>query len=485
MSEKKTAKNLILNVARVGLNLLFPLVTFPYISKILGPESLGKVNFTSSVINYFVLIASMGIPSYGVIVCAKSKDDKDKLKKTICELLYINIALVVIAYILFVGSLLLIPKFQVDLKLFLIQSVSIVLTASGVDWLYSALEDFAYITIRSIGFKIISMAMMFLLVKTNEDYLMYAVILILSSAGSCVLNLIHARDYIRFYKLDALDMKRHVKPILTFFAASVAATISSNLDTTMLGFIKGDYEVGLYSFAVKIKNLLVMVDSAILAVFIPKFSVYVQKKAYDQFRKNARILAEVLYVFACLIACFAVEFSGDIILILGGSAYLNSEAALKILTSCLIVLSMTWVLGVGMLQPLGMEKEYAKGITISSIVNIAFNAILIPYLGATGAAIATFVSEGTQLILYRRYLKAFLGNMFAHVHWGRILSSCGVAAGVTLFFLQKVNASALVRLIISLLTYSLMASALILLTNAEPRGWLQAMIKKIMRETKQ
>lgn len=480
MNERKTIKNLALNIIRVALNLLFPLITFPYVSKILGPVNLGKVNFTSSVVNYFVLIASMGIPSYGVIVCAKARENTEKLKKTICELLYINIVLVVLAYFLFFASLLCVAKFQADRTLFLVQSISILLTAAGVDWIYSALEDFAYITIRSIIFKIISAALILILVKTNDDYILYAAILVLSGVGSCVLNLVHARQYIRLYPIKKLKIKQHMMPILTFFAASIAATISSNLDTTMLGFFKGDYEVGIYSFAVKIKNLLIMVDSAILAVFVPQFSMYAQSGKLEQYKKSVRLLSQMMFTFACVMSFFAVGFYSDVITILGGEQYSTAKAPLIILTLCLIVLSMTWTLGVGVLQPLGREKDYAKGITVSTVTNIIFNVCLIPPFGSTGAALATIISESVLLMCYWYMLKDFVREALVDMKWLVTPFCCFVAVCIAQIIRHLLNFALYYSFGISLFVYCLLVAGLVWIMNRELRECIKENYKRVV-----
>lgn len=479
MPGKKTAINLILNITRVGLNLLFPLVTFPYISKVLGPVNLGKVNFTASVINYFVLIASMGIPSYGVIICAKAKEDKERLKQTVCELLYINFSLVIVAYTLFLFSLISVKKFEEYRTLFFVQSISIVLTAAGVDWLYSALEDFTYITFRSIGFKLISAVLIFTCVRKQDDYIIYALILIFSTIGSCVLNFLHAKPYIKFYPIKDLNLKRHIKPILTFFAASVAATISSSIDTTMLGFFYGDYEVGIYSFAVKIKNLLVTVNSAILAVFVPQFSVYAQRKAYELYKLKVHMLAQFMYVLACAMTCFVIAFSSDIILILGGEEYYPARLPMYILTSCLIVLSMTWTLGIGVLQPLGMEKIYTKGVTISCVVNVLFNVGLIPFWGTNGASIATLVSEVTLMIYFINALKGSWTNILKTIKWIQLMICCAIAAVVSQYVSALSGSNLYVKVMFSFGIYCLILGTLIMTVNKEIREWIIAKLKTI------
>lgn len=183
MREKSIKANVVLNTIRLISSILLPMISYPYISRVLGPISLGKVDFAASIINYFTIISSLGIPSYGVICCSKIRNDKGRLKKTVAELLSINLVLTSVSYLLLIISIILIPQFQSKQKVILIYSITLICTTLGIDWLYSALEEFKYITIRSIIFKIISVALMLLLIRSPDDYIQYECILIFRQLG--------------------------------------------------------------------------------------------------------------------------------------------------------------------------------------------------------------------------------------------------------------------------------------------------------------
>lgn len=407
--------NVALNVVRVGLGVLFPLITFPYVSRVLGPVSLGQVSFAKSIVNYFALFASLGIPTYGVLACAKVRDDRGKLKRTVCELLYINFLLMAVTYLLFFLLLVLIPKFWQLRSLLLINSISIMMISIGVDWLYSALEDFKYITVRSIIFKIISAVLIFSFVKKSDDYLVYAFVLIFSEIGSNILNLIHARQYIHFYAIGELNCKKHIKPIVSLFAASIAATISANTDTVMLGFLKSDYEVGIYNFSVKIKTMLSTIMTAALAVFVPRFSYYMRSEQISLYRTQIKRVFLLTLSIAFALTAFIVAFCEPIIIILGGSDYIDAKDSVVILTSCICVLAYTWTLGVAVLQPIGRESQYAKGMLIGCVVNVGLNTVLIPAFGVEGSAIATLIGESIISIAFYLFAKDFLDGVLYRI----------------------------------------------------------------------
>ena len=255
MSKKKKSLkiNFIMNIILTMSSFIFPLITFPYVSRILLPIGTGKVSLATSIITYFSMFAQLGIPTYGIRACAKVRDNREELSKVAQELLLINIIMSVISYIILFILLLFVPKFRCEKTLYVILSFTIILTAIGMEWLYKALEQYTYITVRSVIFKCIALIAMFLLIHKQEDYVVYGAITIFAASASNVLNLINVHKYIDLKPIRNYNFKRHLKPVLIFFAMSCATTIYTNLDTVMLGFMTTDTEVGYYNAAVKIK----------------------------------------------------------------------------------------------------------------------------------------------------------------------------------------------------------------------------------------
>lgn len=194
----------------------------------------------TSVITYFSMFAQLGIPTYGIRACAKVRDNREELSKVAQELLIINIIMSAISYIILFALLSFVPKFRCEKKLYVILSFTIILTAIGMEWLYKALEQYTYITVRSVIFKFIALIAMFLLIHEQEDYVVYGAITIFAASASNVLNLINAHKYIELKPIRNYNFKRHLKPVLIFFAMSCATTIYTNLDTVMLGFMTTD-----------------------------------------------------------------------------------------------------------------------------------------------------------------------------------------------------------------------------------------------------
>lgn len=467
MREKSIKANVVLNTIRLISSILLPMISYPYISRVLGPISLGKVDFAASIINYFTIISSLGIPSYGVICCSKIRNDKGRLKKTVAELLSINLVLTSVSYLLLIISIILIPQLQSKQKVILIYSITLICTTLGIDWLYSALEEFKYITIRSIIFKIISVALMLLLIRSPDDYIQYECILIFSTVGSNVLNFLHARNYIDFRKIDLHDLKKHFTPIIIFASASIASTINANTDTTMLGLLKDDYEVGLYGFSVKFKNLLININNAALTVIVPRLSYYVGKNDKKQFDALLKKAADSVMAIACGIPIFFCAFSKEIIEIIGGSNYSEAVWTMIVLNLCVIVLGATWIMGVGILQTFGRQNQYAKTMWLATMVNVCMNLLLIPNFGATGAAVATLCTELFNAFMFYYYSKDILSNNLGWISYWKLLTVALIESYIIKYVFSLMQVNLLMKFMIASISYGMLygASVLLLLPN--------------------
>ena len=221
--------NMIMNVILTMSSMIFPLITFPYAARVVGAEGIGKVTFATSVITYFSMFAQLGIPTYGIRACAKVRDDRKLLSKTVQEILIINAITCIVSYIALAISLVAIPKFAADKMLFLVIGSTILLNALGTEWLFKALEQYSYITIRSIIFKFIALVAMFMLVQSESDYVIYGATTILAASASNVLNFLYLPKLVDLKPTGNYNLRQHMKMIFVFFALSVATTIYTNL----------------------------------------------------------------------------------------------------------------------------------------------------------------------------------------------------------------------------------------------------------------
>lgn len=438
MKKQKSLKvNFFMNALLMMSSIIFPLITFPYVSRILGPGGIGKVSFATSLITYFNIFAQLGIPTYGIKECAKVRDDREKLTKTVQEIFIINLFTMVISYIFLFIAVLSIPKLQNEKILYLIIGPTIFLNTLGMEWLYKGLEEYTYITSRSLIFKLISLLSLFILVREKNDYILYSITTVLASSASYIMNFIHLRKYIDLRPVKIYDFRRHIKPIIILFAMSCATTIYTNLDTVMLGFIKSDLDVGYYNAAVKVKGILVNVVCSLGTVLLPRCSYYIELGMIEEFKRICKKALNFVFVLALPLMVYFMLFSKPAIFFLSGTQFSESILPMIIIMPTLLFIGLTNILGMQILLPLGKEKELLKSVVAGAIVDLIINLLLISKLASIGAAIGTVVAEFTVLIFQAYYLKEYIVELFKGISYmpiimGVILSS--ICSSVVYFF---------------------------------------------------
>ncbi len=448
MGKKSIKKNFIMNAILTLSSFIFPLITFSYTSRILLSAGTGKVSFATSVISYFVMFSQLGIPVYGVRICSKCRDDKIKLSRTVHELLFINFIMTVLSYALFAISLFVIPKIAQEKNLHIIISMNIFLGCIGIEWLYKALEEYTYITIRSIVFKFIALVAMFLLVHKEEDYVIYGGISILASSASYIFNLINAHKYIQFSFLGDYDYKRHLKPILIFFAMACATTVYTNLDTVMLGFMCTDTDVGYYHAAVRIKGILVSIVTSLGTVLLPRSSYYLSNGENEKFRILTGKALNFVFLAATPLMIYFMVFARYGILFLSGEAFEGAIIPMQIIMPTLLLIGITNILGIQILVPTGREKNVLYSEIIGAVIDVVLNALLIPIWQASGAAIGTLVAEFAVLVYQYKVLRSEVNDSFRSIHMKKIILAV-IASSCASFWVIFLNLGNFVSLVIS------------------------------------
>lgn len=412
--------NAAMNALLTISSLIFPLITFPYISRILLPAGIGKVSFAGSLISYFSMFAQLGIPTYGIRLCAQVRDDREKLTRAVHELIFLNLIMCAVSYLALALALLTIPQLREDQTLYVVTSMTILLSAIGLEWLYRALEQYAYITIHSILCKIFAVAAMFLLVHRQEDYVLYGGISVIAASASSFFNLFHVGKLIDLKPAGNYDILRHIRPVLVFFAMSFATAIYTNMDAVMLGFLTSDADVGYYSAAVKIKTILLSVVTSLGTVLLPRVSYYVEHGMEDKFQYVTQKAMNFVLLISVPLTVYFILFARQGIYFLSGPAYKSAVFPMQIIMPTLILIGITNVLGIQILLPLGLENAVLKSELAGAVVNLLLNALLIPRLAATGAAWGTLTAESVVLLVQLRALKQNVAGVFFTVSYWRI-----------------------------------------------------------------
>lgn len=448
-SKQKSLKvNSIMNAILSVSALIFPLITFPYVSRIIGPSGTGKVSFANSVVSYFLMLSQLGMPTYAVITCSKVRLDREKLTRTVQELLIISVLTCVISGFLLFILVINVDKLYNEKILYLIAGSTILLTTVGVEWLYKALELYSYITIRSIAFKIVALLAMFMLVKTEDDYVFYCGISVFASSASYLCNIACIHKYICLKPIGNYNLKRHLRPIFTFFAISCVATIYTNLDTVMLGFMKSDIDVGYYNAAVKVKQILVSVVTSLSVVLLPRAAYYIENKKYTEYKIITQKAFNFIVLLSFPLAVFFTVFSEEAICLLSGVKYEGAIVPMQIIMPTVLLIGLSNLIGGQVLIPIGKEKELLYAEIIGALLDVFINILLIPKLSSTGAAIGTLFAELCVTLICAWRSKEIIGNIIIQVNYLRIIMALilGIVAST---WVKLMEFSFLTTLIIS------------------------------------
>ena len=438
-------KNLSLNLIKILINLFFPLITFPYISRILLPEGIGRVTYVQSINNYFLLLINLGIPLYGIREIAKVRNNKLEKSKVFSEIFFLNIIttiLGVIVYLYFYNSNII----KNDKEIFLIFSIVLLFNFLSVDWFFQGIEDYQYITIRTVVIKILSALFLFIFVKKSSDIYIYSVIVVFSLIGSNFFNIVRALKLVDL-KLKRLNIKRHLKGILIIFSMSLAISIYTNLDGVMLGSYGSKYSLGLYSAASKIISLVMGIVTSLGAVLLPRISNYIEEKKEEEIKKILEKTFSFL-LFLIIPSIIGIYFTvNEIILLFAGKEYLEATTTLKILSLIILFIGFSNFIGMQILYPRGEEKKVFYSVLAGAIINFSLNLYLIPRYYQNGAAFATCVAEFTvvviQIFLGYKYLKF---QKFNYNNFKFLIAS--FIMGAILYFTQNLNLNLLLKLVV-------------------------------------
>lgn len=412
MKNKFIGVNALLNAIKTIFSIIFPLITFPYISRVLGVENIGIYNFSTSVVSYFTLLAGLGINTYAIREGARYRNNKKDISEFCSEVFLINLISTLISYGILAVCLFFLPSLHDDALIIMILSVSICFTTLGCEWVFNIYEEFGYITIRTILFQILSVILMFVFVKNKHSLIQYALITVLATSGANIINIFARKKFCDIRFCFRVKLKKHLLPILILFANSIAMTIYINSDVTILGLISGNYYVGLYSVATKVYTMLKSLLGALIVVSIPRLSSYLGAENKKQYVETSSIILNALITIAvpAMVGTFAL--SDEIVLILSGREYIAASMSLKILSVALVFSIFSWFYTSCVLVVNKQDRSVLKATTLAAVVNIVLNVILIPYFNQNAAALTTalaeFVSAFVCYLYGRKYFRTNL-----------------------------------------------------------------------------
>lgn len=412
MNDKLLVKNSLFNILYRCINIVFPLITSVYVARILQADSIGKIAAAQNIVSYFTLLAAMGIPTYGVKLIAQYNKESDESSRSFWELFIINAVLSVVCTLAYYILTTYHPYFQNEKLLLYIVGLNLLFNVINVDWFYQGIQEYGYIAIRSLFFKMISLLAMFCFVKNKEDYIIYALIISLACVGNYIFNIIRIKKYIN-RSFTHLDIMQHIRPVLILFAATVASEIYVLADTTMLDIMTNNTVVGYYSMSMKIIKSVRTLVVAISAVFLPQMSYYFFNGELKKFDSLVNKGLHIILVVSLPIATGLCILSQEFTTALFGSNFDGSVLSTSILSFSIITVALSNFIGMQFLVTIGKEKIITISTCLGAIVNIILNYFLIQNYQHYGAAIASVVTEfvvtTTQIVLARRYQRFQFG----------------------------------------------------------------------------
>ncbi len=401
---KSIKLNYIYNVSYQILTLITPLITTPYLSRVLEVDGIGLYSFTSSLVSYFIMFAALGTLNYGNREISYLQTDRKKRTQVFWEielLSCISVAVCLFAYFIF--TIFLYHKYT---DLLLLQSLCLVSVAADIAWLLQGLEEFGKIVGRNVVFKFVNIVFIFAAVHSKSDLILYV-------AGMCILELLsnlsiwlYLPKYVDRPKLRELHPFSHLRATIALFIPTVATTLYTALDKTMLNGITGaTIENGYYEQANKISKMVLTLVTSLGAVMLPRIG-----KCFSENKKeevNSLLYRSFQFVwFLGFPLCFGLmgiahNFSPWFY----GKGYDKVPALLIILALLIPIIGVSNVIGIQYLITTKRENLLTRSVCIGAIINFIFNLILIPYMYSYGAAIASVISELVITILQLWYIR--------------------------------------------------------------------------------
>ncbi|WP_346710649.1 flippase [Phocaeicola salanitronis] len=411
---KSLKVNYIFNMLNTVTGLLFPLITFPYASRIMLADGIGQVNFFQSIIQYITLLTCLGIPMYAIRKIASVRDDVAKRNKVATEILLLHASLSLIGYVIVALLATFVADIQVNIPLFLILSLTIFFTAIGCEWFYQGIEDFKYITIRGLIVKTIAVILLFVFVRTKEDILWYAGYLVFGILGGNIFNFIRLRKYISWRNLlfKELHPLVHLKPALHIFVLNLVISLYVNLNSIMLGFMADNTSVGLFTAATKLSHVLLSLVSALGTVMLPRLSNLISTGQKEKFNELAQKSITVVMALTLPLTSGLIMTAKYLIPLFCGNSYEPAILTLQIISPIIIMIGISNVLGIQILYPQGQENKVILCTALGALVNLVLNIWLIPRYAQDGAAVSTLLAETMVTVSM-----IFIGKKYIPIRW--------------------------------------------------------------------
>ncbi len=476
--EKSLTKNSIFYLIYNVLNVVFPFITGIYVARILFPADIGQIETARNLAQYFVIFSFLGIPTYGLREISKARNNQQELNKLYSELMVINTISTCFFLILYNLIIFIVPAYRESIIFFLIAGIAIALNFLNNSWLFDGLEKFDYISIRNFIFKCLSLILLVIFVRDSGDYLIYAFITVVGTAGNYILNVISSRKYAQL-DFKNLNLKRHMKSIMYLVVVNLAIEIYSMVDITMLGLMCEKEVVTYYSYGMKIQKILLQVINTFTMVLVPRIALYYKDQRMKDFNDLLTKTLSIILILSLPII-IGINFIGNpVITTIYGEAYIRSSEVLKILIFAICISPIGYLLGSRVLLVTGNEKKMILAVGLGAIVNLIGNGILIPVYQENGAAIASIVSELIVAFIYILLSHSYFKLNYEMLKKTLFTEFISLAVMSVILFIFKLNNNYSLMMISLQVILAIISYFMVLLVTKEP--FVYSVYKKMLR----
>lgn len=403
MAKKSVAKNYIYNLIYQILTIILPLITTPYLSRVLGAEAIGIYGYTLSIVTYFVLFGSLGIAMYGQREIAYLQNDKTKQSKVFWEIITIRIASLLMAIITFYITFCINGEYTTYYKILILELIAGIL---DISWYFQGIEDFGKTVIRNLIVKILSLVSIFIFVKTQNDLWIYILIYTLANVLGNLTMWLYIPKMLKKVSIKTLEIKKHFKPIIALFIPQIAIQIYVVLDKTMIGNITHDMtEVGFYEQAQKIVRTMIVLVTALGTVMNSRIASAFSENKKEEVKNYLTQSFQIVW-FLGLPAMFGmIAISSKFVPWFYGEGYEAVIPLINAMTPIILAIGLNNVTGVQYLIQARKQKIFTLSVTIGAIINVICNYILIKLNGTIGAVISSVLAEVSILVIQLIYIR--------------------------------------------------------------------------------
>lgn len=403
MAKKSIAKNYIYNMVYQVLILILPLVTTPYLSRVLGAEGIGIYGYTYSIVTYFILFGSLGVAMYGQREIAYAQENIEARKKVFIEIVIFRIITIAIAIVAYYFFFMQGAEYQIYYRILLLELIA---AAFDISWFFQGMEEFKRTVTRNVLVRICSVSLVFLLVKTKEDLAKFTLIYSLADLIGNLSLWLYVPKYLKGVKVKNIDVIRHLPQIILLFIPQIANQIYKILDTTMIGaLVENKSEVGFYEQGQKVIRLLLTIVTSLGIVMVPRMASTFASGDKEKIKDYMKMSFKFVFFLAFPIMFGIISISSAFVPVFFGNGYDKVVILINIISPIILLMGMGNVLGTQYLLPTKKQKEYTISVTVGVIFNFILNYILIKKYASIGASIATVLSELIIVGIQFQYVK--------------------------------------------------------------------------------